>query len=207
MLHKHPDTLITHIQPPAILIKIKDPTKTAPYGAPKEPYENQPYGTFQNQGYSQLRQELNQRHNRPGHPSGPTYRQLTNSYQQANRTQYSVQQIPPYQGQQQQQQLTYLNVDCKQNTLQYPVKLAKDLDIKPYIQQHDQPAAYYGQQEEHQCNDMYANNKYNTPDNHEQEQHDDNIDANHVEIRPTVNCQICQQPFVVPLCLWQWQVQ
>ena len=79
-------------------------------------------------------------------------------------------------------------MDCKLTTLQYPVKQAKDPDIKPYVQQHNQPAAYYGQQEKHQRNDTYADNTYNVPDNHEQEQHDDNVDANHIEIRPTVNC-------------------
>ena len=105
-----------------------------------------------------------------------------------NTTQYSVQQILPYQCQQQQQQPTYLNVDCKPTTLQYPVKPAKDPDIKPYVQQHNQLAAYYSQQEKHQRNDTYTDNTYDAHDNHQQEQHDDDIDTNHVEIRPIVNC-------------------
>ena len=86
---------------------------------------------------------------------GLTYRQSTNSYKQANRNQYTVQQIPLYQLQHQQQQLTYLTVDCKPAILQSPAKLAKDPDIKPHVQQHNQPAAYHGQQEEHQHNNMY----------------------------------------------------
>ena len=75
----------------------------------------------------------------------------------------------------------------------YLAKSAEELDIKTYVQQHDQPAAYYGQREEHQRNDMYADNTYNAPDNHEQERHDNNVDTNRLKICPTVNCQICQQ--------------
>ena len=43
---------------------------------------------------------------------------------------------------------------------------------------------------------MYADNSYNVPDNHQQEQHDDDVNANHIEICPTVNCWICQQLFL-----------
>ena len=42
---------------------------------------------------------------------------------------------------------------------------------------------------------MYADNLYSMPDNHQQKQHDDDVNINHVKIRPTVNCKICQQLF------------
>ena len=76
--------------------------------------------------YSQPGQDVNQGYNRPRYILGPMYRQSTNLYQQANRNQYNIQQIPMYQGQQQQQS-AYLTVDCKPAISPYPTKLAKDL--------------------------------------------------------------------------------
>ena len=42
---------------------------------------------------------------------------------------------------------------------------------------------------------MYTDDTYGAPDIHQQEQHNDDINANHVGIRLTVNCQICQELF------------
>ena len=148
----------------------------------------------QNQ-YNQPRQDINQGYNRPGYTLRPIYRQPTNLYQQANRDQYSVQQISPYQGQQQQQS-TCLTADHNPAIPQCPAKLAKDFDIKPYVQQHNQPAAYYSQQEKQQHDNIYVNNSYNTPTNHQQEEHYEDFNANHIEVSSTINCQICQQLFL-----------
>ena len=177
-----------------------------PCGTPQEPYENY-YGTFQ------PRQDTNQEYSRLGYPSEQTYGRPTNVYQQANRAQYSVQRIPPYQGQQQQQQPTYPNVDCKPTILQYPIKLAGKTYINLYAQQHGQPAAHPGQQDEHSkklYDDQQAFNKYcisfqqdeehqedniyNGPNNHKQEQHDNNINANHIKICSTT-CRKCHSSF------------
>ena len=50
---------------------------------------------------------------------------------------------------------------------------------------------------------MYADNPYSMLDIHQQEQHDDDVNTNHIKICPTVNCQICQQPFPLNNALHQ----